>query len=74
MSTRVDGIQQFSGTLAKGTSREWEGDSSIQLRVGRADSVRVYVNGADRGLMGSSDNLVVEKRWDKAGNEQIIQP
>jgi hypothetical protein len=74
MSVRVDDIQQFSGTLAKGTSREWDGRNSIQLRVGRADSVRVYINGADRGFMGTPDNLVVEKKWDKAGNEQVIQP
>jgi cytoskeletal protein RodZ len=74
MSVRIDGVQQFAGTLPIGTSRDWTGSSSIQLRVGRADSVRVYVNGADRGFMGTPDNLIVEKKWDKAGNEQVIQP
>lgn len=74
MSVRIDGVQQFAGTLPIGTSRDWTGDSTIQLRVGRADSVRVYINGADRGFMGTPDNLIVEKKWDKAGNEEVIQP
>ncbi len=74
ISVRIDGVQQFAGTLAIGTSRQWTGKNTIQLRVGRADSVRVYVNGADRGIMGTPDNLIVEKKWDKAGNEQVIQP
>lgn len=74
MSVQIDGVQQFVGTLSIGASKEWSGKSTIQLRVGRADSVRVYVNGADRGFMGTPDNLIVEKKWDKAGNEQVIQP
>ena len=74
MSVRINDVQQFAGTLPIGTSREWEASSSIQLRVGRADAVRVYINGADRGFMGTPDNLIVEKKWDKAGNEEVIQP
>jgi cytoskeletal protein RodZ len=74
MSVRINGVQQFAGTLPIGTTRDWEASTSIQLRVGRADSVRVYINGADRGFMGTPDNLIVEKKWDKAGNEEIIQP
>lgn len=74
MSVRIDGVQQFAGTLPIGTAREWQADNSIQLRVGRADSVRVFVNGADRGFMGTPDNLIVEKKWDKAGNEIVVQP
>ncbi|MEO5953174.1 MAG: RodZ domain-containing protein [Chloroflexia bacterium] len=74
MSVRVDGVQEFAGTLPIGTSRDWSATSTIQLRVGRADSVRVYVNGADRGYMGTPDNLIVEKKWDKTGNEEVIQP
>lgn len=74
MSVRIDGVQQFAGTLPIGTSRQWEADNTVQLRVGRADSVRVFVNGADRGFMGTPDNLIVEKKWDKAGNETVVQP
>lgn len=73
MSVQVDGVQQFSGTLPKGASRQWRGKNSIQIRTGRADSVQVFVNGADRGLMGTPTNLIVEKKWDRNGNETVIQ-
>jgi cytoskeleton protein RodZ len=74
MSVQVDGVQQFSGTLAKGTTRHWKGRNTIQIRTGRADSVRVTVNGVEVGLMGTPNNLIVEKRWDKTGKETIVQP
>lgn len=73
MSVLVDGVQRFSGTLPKGATREWKGRNTIQVRTGRADSVRVTVNGADRGFMGAPGRNVVEKRWDKAGKETVIR-
>ena len=74
MSVLVDGVQQYSGTVAKGGSKQWKGTRTIQVRTGRADSVQVFVNGQDKGLMGSADNLIVEKRWDSAGTETVVQP
>jgi hypothetical protein len=74
MSVLVDGVQQFSGTVPKGSSKQWRGKNTIQVRTGRADSVRVYVNGADQGLMGNANNLIVEKRWDRTGKETVVQP
>jgi len=74
MSVLVDGVQQFSGTLAKGAARTWKGKNTIQIRTGRADSVKVTVNGVDMGLMGTPSNLIVEKRWDRTGKETIVQP
>jgi cytoskeleton protein RodZ len=73
MSVLVDGVQRFSGTLPKGATREWKGRNTIQVRTGRADSVRVTVNGADRGFMGAPGRNVVEKRWDKSGQETVIR-
>jgi cytoskeletal protein RodZ len=73
MSVLVDGVQRFSGTLPKGATREWKGRNTIQIRTGRADSVKVTVNGADRGFMGAPGRNVVEKRWDKAGKETVIR-
>lgn len=73
MSVQIDGVQQFAGTLPIDTTREWTAEESIQLRVGRADSVRVRINGADRGFMGTPDNLIVEKKWDRTGVETVIQ-
>jgi transcriptional regulator with XRE-family HTH domain len=74
MSVLVDGVQQYSGTVAKGGTKQWRGTSTIQVRTGRADSVQVFVNGQDKGLMGSPSNLIVEKRWDSVGNETVVQP
>jgi hypothetical protein len=58
--------------MAIGTTRQWTANNSILLWVGRADAVRVTVNGADRGFMGTPNTLIVKKKWDKAGNEQIV--
>jgi cytoskeletal protein RodZ len=69
----VDGVVQYSGTLPRGSTRQWTGKNTIRIRTGRADSVRVTVNGKDLGLMGSPDNLIVEKEWNRSGTERIIQ-
>ncbi|MEO8287603.1 MAG: RodZ domain-containing protein [Chloroflexota bacterium] len=74
MSVLVDGVQQFSGTLAKGATRQWKGKNTIQVRTGRADSVEVEINGVSKGFMGTPNNLVVEKKWDRTGKETVIQP
>lgn len=73
MRVIVDGVQVYSGTLPKGTTRQWIGQNTVRIRTGRADSVRISVNGADLGLMGNPNNLIVEKQWDKSGNETVIQ-
>ncbi|MDQ3707575.1 MAG: DUF4115 domain-containing protein [Chloroflexota bacterium] len=69
----VDGVQRYSGTLPAGTNRQWSGKSTIQIRTGRGDVVRVQINGADRGFMGTPDNLIIEKKWDNSGTETIVQ-
>jgi transcriptional regulator with XRE-family HTH domain len=73
MRVLVDGVQQFSGTLPSGTTREWTGKDRVRIRTGRADSVTVAVNGADRGLMTVGTSLIVEKEWDRAGTERLIR-
>ncbi|HET9493433.1 MAG TPA: RodZ domain-containing protein [Chloroflexia bacterium] len=73
MSVLVDGVQRFSGTLPRGATREWKGRNTIQIRTGRADSVRVTINGADRGFMGAPGRNVVEKRWNREGQETVIR-
>lgn len=69
----VDGVQRYSGTLPAGTTRQWTGKNTIRIRTGRADVVRVQINGADRGFMGTTQRLIVEKEWNKSGNETVIQ-
>jgi cytoskeletal protein RodZ len=72
MRVLVDGVQQYNGTLPRGSTRQWTGDSIIRIRTGRADSVQVTVNGEDIGLMGDPDNLIVEKEWDRSSQERVI--
>lgn len=73
MSVLVDGVQRFNGTMPKGTTKQWSGKNTIRIRTGRADVVRVQVNGVDIGFMGDPNNQVVEKQWDKTGAEKVIQ-
>jgi transcriptional regulator with XRE-family HTH domain len=69
----VDGVQQYNGTLPRGSTRQWTGRNTIRIRTGRADSVQVTVNGKDLGFMGTRNNLIVEKEWNRTGAERIIQ-
>ncbi len=73
MRVLVDGVQQYNGTLAKGSTRKWEGKRSVRIRTGRADSVTVTVNTSNRGLMGGPNNLIVEKEWSSDGTEKLIR-
>lgn len=72
MQVLVDGVQKYNGTMAKGLSKQWTGKSTIRIRTGRADSVHVRANGTDLGFMGTPNNLIVEKEWNKSGAEKII--
>jgi cytoskeletal protein RodZ len=75
MRVLVDGVQRFSGTLPSGTTRQWEGSQRVRIRTGRADSVRVTVNGAELGMMQpvQGGSLIVEKEWDRSGAERLIR-
>jgi transcriptional regulator with XRE-family HTH domain len=69
----VDDIKAFEGTLQPNTVRSWTGFRTVQIRTGRADIVRIKVNGQERGLLGSPQQTVVTKQWDVNGNETIIK-
>lgn len=73
MRVLVDGVQQYNGTLAKGSTRKWEGKRTVRIRTGRADSVTVTVNNSNRGLMGGPNSLIVEKEWSRDGTEKLIR-
>jgi cytoskeletal protein RodZ len=69
----VDGVQQFSGTLPSGSTRQWTGRRTVRIRTGRADAVSVTVNNANLGLMQLGTDLIVEKEWDRTGAERVIR-
>lgn len=73
MRVTVDGKLQYESTLAQGLSKQWAGNTIVRIRTGRADVVKLTVNGEDRGLMlGDSSSLILEKEWNIAGEETII--
>jgi cytoskeletal protein RodZ len=73
MRVTVDGEKVYENTLAQGLSKQWTGDSTVRIRTGRADVVKLTVNGEDKGLMlGKSTALILEKEWNAEGKETII--
>lgn len=68
MQVTVDGLQQFSGTMASGTRRTFNGDNTVYVWVGNGGGVSVVVNGQSRGALGLPGH-VVKRQWDSNGNE-----
>jgi cytoskeletal protein RodZ len=74
MRVTVDGEKAYENTLAQGLSKQWTGDSTVRIRTGRADVVKLTVNGEDKGLMlGNSTALILEKEWNVEGEETTIK-
>jgi cytoskeleton protein RodZ len=73
LQVTVDGAVQYSGTLPSGSSKQWTGKKTVRIRTGRADAVKVNVNGADRGTMMAGGTRILTKEWDVAGNEKIVK-
>jgi cytoskeleton protein RodZ len=71
MQVTVDGLQQFSGTMAAGSRRTFNGDNTVYVWTGNGGGVTAIVNGQSRGLMGRF-GVPVKKQWDKAGNEIVF--
>lgn len=71
MQVTVDGLQQFSGTMAAGSRRTFNGDNTVYVWTGNGGGVTAIVNGQSRGLMGRF-GVPVKKQWDKTGNEIIF--
>ncbi|MDQ6693302.1 MAG: DUF4115 domain-containing protein [Chloroflexota bacterium] len=69
----ADGRQVYVGTLAKGSTRQYTGKSTVRILTGRGDSTRVTINGVDQGFMGTAANQVVTKEWDRLGNATVIK-
>ena len=70
MSTATDDAQH---TEQIKNVRLSNGSGNVTIRTGRADVVRIRVNGQDRGLLGTPQQTIITKQWDVNGNETIIQ-
>ena len=62
----------FQGALSAGSSRSWQGQNVIRVRFARGDITTVSVNGVDKGRASDSNQTVITKEWDAAGNERIV--
>lgn len=55
---RSGGRTIYSGSLAPGESRSWQGSEAVGLTLGNAGGVRVSVNGQDVGPLGRPGQVV----------------
>jgi transcriptional regulator with XRE-family HTH domain len=79
-----DGKDTVDYILPKGLEREVKAQESVQLMLGRADGVRLWLNGDSLGVMGKPDEVVLrlilkkggiaEKRLKKATKREEPKP
>jgi len=62
-----DGKDTSEYIFRPGNTRNFEGDSLLQLRMGRADGLELWVNGDSLGVLGSSAEVVRKLVIDRKG-------
>lgn len=62
----VDGAETFSGQMAPGDSREFVGNTVVELWTGNGKGTRVVFNGQDQGVLGGLGEVVI-RLWTLAG-------
>ncbi|MEJ2535768.1 MAG: DUF4115 domain-containing protein [Calditrichia bacterium] len=62
-----DGKDTVDYILPKGLEREVKAQESVQLMLGRADGVRLWLNGDSLGVMGKPDEVVLRLILKKGG-------
>ena len=62
-----DGKDTSEYILRPGNIRDFEADSVLQLRMGRADGLKLWVNGDSIGTLGSSSQIVRKLVIDRKG-------
>ncbi|MBL8046416.1 MAG: DUF4115 domain-containing protein [Anaerolineales bacterium] len=55
----VDGAETFTGQLAPGATREFVGNSVVEVWTGNGRGTRVIFNGQDQGLLGDLGQVVI---------------
>lgn len=55
----VDGAETFVGQLAPGATREFVGNSVVEVWTGNGRGTRVIFNGQDQGLLGDLGQVVI---------------
>lgn len=55
----VDGVETFVGQMAPGQTREFVGNTVVELWTGNARGTRVVFNGQDQGTLGDLGEVVI---------------
>lgn len=55
----VDGAETFTGQLAPGATREFVGNSIVEVWTGNGRGTRVIFNGQDQGVLGDLGQVVI---------------
>lgn len=64
---QTDGIRCYEGIMKVGTTATWKADSLFELNIGKADGVRLVLNGQALGELGDVDKVVAELVLNKDG-------
>jgi transcriptional regulator with XRE-family HTH domain len=62
----VDGVETFVGQMAPGQTREFAGNTVVELWTGNARGTRVVFNGQDQGTLGDRGEVVI-RLWTANG-------
>ncbi len=62
----VDGVETFAGQMVAGETREFTGNSVVELWTGNAKGTRVVFNGNDQGVLGNFGEVVI-RLWTLEG-------
>jgi hypothetical protein len=55
----VDGTESFAGLMPPGTSKEFNGQTVVELATGNGQGTHVLWNGQDQGTLGQIGEVVV---------------
>lgn len=61
MRVYVDGAFQFEGTITKGTSKSFQGNSKITVKFGNAPAISVTSNGQNLGTVGGGETVFTKE-------------
>jgi cytoskeleton protein RodZ len=66
VSVKVDGVEQFAGLMKPGDTRDFVGQSAVEVSTGNGLGTRIIWNGRDQGTLGDLGQAVL-KIWTLAG-------
>ena len=59
VSVKVDGVDQYAGLMPPGETREFIGQSVVEVVTGNGLGTRIIWNGQDQGVLGDYGEVVI---------------